>query len=232
MQEEELQGTAIQNTTVVLKLESKIEKYETESQNFKPFKHFISRIQEKEKKSAYGAAVASKWTEILNQSLINKTYPVIHPIGQETFSLYAEFPTGVFEYALDIADATSLIKEKSIIPVNFSPSNIIDAFDQGNINKDPNCIKPNHKNPVMVLQSRYLTGNRPYCINGNHRIFEAYRNNDDQIEVFLFKDLDFVPVFYDVLSKATYFFEIDYNNVVSDNRYFIQSGKGAFVYQF
>lgn len=212
-------------------MESKIEVYEKKSQYFSPNKHFISCIQEMEKKSAYGAKVAKKWTGILNQSLISETYPVIHPIGQETFSLYAEYPTGVFEYALDIDGATSLIKERSIKPVQFTPSNIIDAVDQSNINKDPNRIKPNHKNPVMVLQSRYLTANKPYCINGNHRIFEAYRNNDTQIDVFLFKDLEFVPFFYDILSKATYFFEIDYKNVVSDERY-IQSQKGAFVYEF
>lgn len=184
------------------------------------------------KKSSYGAELASKWTEILNQFLIDKTYPVIHPIGQETFSLYAEFPTGVFEYALDIDGATLLIKEKSIKPVKFSPSNIIDSVDQGNINKDPTRKKTNHKNPVMVLQSQYLTDNKPYCINGNHRIFEAYRNNDEYIEVFVFKDLEFVPFFYDVLSKATYFLEIDYNNVVSDKRNLIQNDKGAFAYKF
>lgn len=212
-------------------MESKIEIYETESQYFCPNKHFTLRIQEMEKKSVYGAKVAKKWTEILNQSLNSETYPVIHPIGQETFSLYAEYPTGVFEYALDIDGATSLIKERSIKPVQFAPSNIIDAVDQGNINKDLNRIKPNHKNPVMVLQSWYLTANKPYCINGNHRIFEAYRNNDTQIDVFLFKDLEFVPFFYDILSKATYFFEIDYKNVVLDERY-IHSEKGAFVYEF
>ncbi|GAE33298.1 hypothetical protein [Halalkalibacter akibai] len=212
-------------------MESKIEVYEKKSQYFSPNKHFISRIQEMEKKSVYGAKVAQKWTEILNKSLNSETYPVNHPIGQETFSLYAEYPTGVFEYALDIDGATSLIKERCIKPVQFTPSNIIDAVDQGNINKDPNRIKPNHKNPVIVLQSRYLTDNKPYCINGNHRIFEAYRNNDTQIDVFLFKDLEFVPFFYDILSKATYFFEIDYKYVVSDERY-IQSKKGAFVYEF
>jgi hypothetical protein len=212
-------------------LESKIGIYEKKSQNFKPFNHFIFRIEEMEKKSSFGAEVASKWNDILNQSLISKTYPVVHPIGRETFSLYVEFPTGVFEFALDIDGATSLIKEKSIKSVKISPSYIIESVDQGNINKDPNRIKPNHKNPVMVIQSEYLTNNRPYCINGNHRIFEGYRNNDEQIEVFVFKDLEFVPFFYDVLSKATYFFEIDYNNVISDNRCFIQSEKGAFAYE-
>ncbi|GAA0458381.1 hypothetical protein [Alkalibacillus silvisoli] len=212
-------------------MESKIEIYETESQYFSPYKHFISRIQEMEEKSVYGAKVAKMWAEILNQSLYKETYPVIHPIGQETFSLYAEYPIGVFEYALDIDGASSLIKERSIKPVQFTPSNIIDAVDQENINKDPNRVKPNHKNPVMALQSRYLTVNKPYCINGNHRIFEAYRNNDTQIDVFLFKDLEFVPFFYDILSKATYFLEIDYKNVVSDERY-IPSEKGAFVYEF
>lgn len=213
-------------------MESKIQIYETESQYFGPNNHFISRIQEMEKKSVYGAGVAKKWTEILNQSLNSETYPVIHPIGQETFSLYAEYPTGVFEYALDIDGATSHIKEAGIKPVQFAPSHIIDAVYQGNINKDPNRIKPNHKNPVMVLQSRYLTNNKPYCINGNHRLFEAYRNNDEQIEVYIFKDLEFVPFFYDVLSKATYFLEIDYHNVVNDKRYLLHSENGAFANEF
>lgn len=222
----------IQDATGGIYLESKIVIYEKESQNFNPFIHFNSRIQKMKEKSSYGAEVASKWTEILNESLISTNYPVIHPIGRETFSLYTEFPTGIFEYAFDIDAATSLIKEKNIKPVNFSPSNIIDSVDQDNINKDPNRIKPNHKNPVMVLQSQYLTDDRPYCINGNHRIFEAYRNNVEQIEVFIFKDLEFVRFFYDVLSKATYLFEIDYNNVISNNRYFLQSEKGAFAYEF
>ncbi|MDV2582581.1 hypothetical protein [Alkalibacillus haloalkaliphilus] len=212
-------------------MESKIEIYEKESQYFSPNKHFISRIQEMEKKSVYGAKVSKKWTEVLNQFIKSKTYPVIHPIGQETFSLYAEYPTGVFEYALDIDAASSLLKERSIKPVQFTPSDIIDAVDQENINEDPNRVKLNHKNPVMVLQSRYLTANQPYCINGNHRIYEAYRNNDTQVDVFLFKDLEVAPFFYDILSKATYFLEIDYKNVVYDERH-IQSEKGAFVYEF
>lgn len=206
---------------------NKIEIYEKESRDFNPFSHFHSRIQEMMNKSGYGNEVGSKWTEIVNEILINETYPVIHPIGQETFSLYAEFPTGVFEYALDIDGATALIKDNGIRPVKFSPINIINSVDTGNINKDPNRIKPNHKNPVMVLQSRYLTGSKPYCINGNHRIFEAYRNNDPQIEVFVFNEFEFVKFFYNVLSKAVYFFEMDYVNVMAE-----QSGKGTFAYDF
>ncbi|MEZ2457483.1 hypothetical protein ACBR55_02680 [Salinicoccus roseus] len=211
---------------------SKIELYEKSSQEFKPFKHFTSRIQVMKKESNYGGEVASKWTDILNQFLANKTYPVVHPIGKETFSLYAVFPTGIFEYALDIDKATTLIKEKNIKPIKVSPSNIIEAVDQGNINKDLNRIKPNHKNPVMVLQSCYLTNNKPYCINGNHRIFEAYQNKDKQIEIYVFKDLDFVPFFYDVLSKATYFLEIDYYNVVKDKRYLLHGENSMFANEF
>ncbi|MBT2641463.1 hypothetical protein J7I80_04430 [Bacillus sp. ISL-41] len=205
----------------------KIEIYEKESRDFKPFTHFHSRIQEMKNKSGYGNEVARKWTEIVNGNLISETYPVIHPIGKETFSLYAEFPTGVFEYTLDIDGATALIKDKRNKPVNFSPKNIIESVDPGNINKDPNRIKPNHKNPVMVLQSRYLTDNKPYCINGNHRIFKAYRNNDPLIEVFIFKELEFVPFFYDVLSKALYYFEMDYVNIMTE-----QSEIGTFTYDF
>ncbi|MFJ7406259.1 MULTISPECIES: hypothetical protein [unclassified Lysinibacillus] len=212
-------------------MESKIKFYESEFQKFQPSKHFISRIQEMENKSSYGAKLALKWTEILNQILINEAYPVVHPIGQETFSLYAEFPTGVFEYALDIDGACTLIKENNLKPVKVIPSSIIHSVDHGNINKDPNKIKPNHKNPVMILQSHYLTDNKPYCINGNHRLFEAYRNNDKQLEIFVFKDLEFAPFFYDILSKATYFIEIDYTNVVSNKRDFIHNKNGAFAYE-
>ncbi|MFC5735575.1 hypothetical protein [Cytobacillus gottheilii] len=197
-------------------MKSKVQIYEIESQYFSPKDHFISRINEMEKKSVRGAKLAKKWTEILNQTLNSEIYPVIHPIGQETFSLYAEYPTGVFEYALDIDGAASLIKEIDLRPVQFNPSDIINAVDQGNLNKDPNRIKPNHKNPVMVVQSRYLTHNKLYCINGNHRIFEAYRNNDEQIEVYVFKDLEFDPFFYDALSKAIYYLEIDYCHVVNE----------------
>lgn len=74
---------------------SKIELYEEESQEFKPFKHFISRIQVMRKESTYGAEVASKWTNILNHTLVDETYPVIHPIGQETFSLYRVHDWGI-----------------------------------------------------------------------------------------------------------------------------------------
>lgn len=199
-------------------MESKIEFYEKTYKNFNPYQHFISRIQEMEQKSSYGAEVAVKWLEFLKETRIHESYPVIHPIGQETFSLFAEFPTGVFEYALDIDGATALIKAKGIQPVSFSPSKIIEAVDQGNINKDPNRIKPNHKNPIMVLQSKYLTNDKPYCINGNHRIYEAYQSNDEQIEVFVFRDKEFTPFFYDALSEAIYFLEIDYNNVISEDR--------------
>ncbi len=195
-------------------MESNIEIYEKESQKFNPYIHLISRIKEIEEVLPYGAEVASKWREFFAQSLTNKTYPVMHPIGKETFSLYIKFPTGIFEFNLDIDGATLLIKEEGFLPETISPENIIKAVDQGNINKDPNLIKSNHKNPVMILQSKYLTDNKMYCINGNHRIFEAYRNNDNQIEFFLFKDLDFVPFIYDALSKAIYLIEIDFMNIV------------------
>lgn len=183
-----------------------------------------------EDKSSYGAEVSVKWKEVVNQSLINEVYPVVHPIGQETFSLYMELPTGVFECALDIDGATSLIAKKGIRPVTLRPSNIINSVDEGNINKDTSRIKTNHKNPVMVLQSQYLTGNKPFCINGNHRIFEAYRNNKEQIEVFVIKELEFVPIFYDVLSKATYFLEIDYNNVINNKRSFLEGDNDSFAF--
>ncbi|MUK87892.1 hypothetical protein GMD78_05700 [Ornithinibacillus sp. L9] len=213
-------------------MKSNIDIYESMYQEFNPIKHINSRIKEMEIKSEYGAVVASKWTEFVHQSLINEAYPVVHPIGQETFSLFVEFPTGVFEYALDIDGATSLINEKKIVPLTFSPLEIFMSVDQGNINTDPNRIKPNHKNPVMVLQSEYLTNNKPYCINGNHRIFEAYRNNNEQIEVFVFKDMEFVPFIYDDLSKAMYFFEIDYDNVMNNKRNYIRNEKGSFANEF
>lgn len=213
--------------------DSKIDYYEKESGNFNPLEHFSTRIQEMENKSNYGAKVASKWDEIVNQTLRDEVYPVVHPIGQETFSLYAEFPTGVFEYALDIDGATSLINEKSITPDIFIPSKIISSVDEGNINKDTSCyIKTNHKNPVMVLQSQYLTEDKPYCINGNHRIFETHQNNEEKIEVYLFKDLEFVPFFYDVLSKAMYYFEVDYSNVINNDRNFLKGEYDAFAYIF
>ena len=87
---------------------SKIEIYEKKSLEFKPFKHFTSRIQEMKSKSTYGVEVAAKWTTIFNEFLESETYPVVHPFGQETFSLYTDFPTGVFEHALDIDGATHL----------------------------------------------------------------------------------------------------------------------------
>lgn len=47
-----------------------------------------------------------------------------------------------------------------------------------------------------------------------------------------FKDLEFVPFFYDVLSKVTYFLEIDYHNVVNDKRYLLHKENGTFANEF
>lgn len=138
----------------------------------------------------------------------------------------------MLEYALYIDGATSLIKENSITPVIYEPSKIIASVDEGNINKDTSNIKTNHKNPVMVLQSQYLTENKPHCINGNHRIFEAYRQNKEQIEVYVFKELEFIPFFYDVWSKAMYFLEIDYNNVINNERNHLKENNDAFAFNF
>ena len=211
---------------------TKIEYYEKESVYFNPFEHFSKRIMEMANKLEYGTKIASKWSQIVNQFLIDEIYPAVHPIGQETFSLYKEFPTGVFEYALYIDGATSLIKENSITPVIYEPSKIIASVDEGNINKATSNIKTNHKNPVMVLQSQYLTENKPHCINGNHRIFEAYRQNKEQIEVYVFKELEFIPFFYDVWSKAMYFLEIDYNNVINNERNHLKENNDAFAFNF
>lgn len=190
------------------------------------------RTQEMKNRSNYGVRTASKWNEIVGQYLKDEIYPVVHPIGQETFSLYAVFPTGIFEYAFDIDGATSLIKKEGINPTIFNPNQIIASVDEGNINKDLNNIKTNHKNPVMILQSQRLTGNMPHCINGNHRIFEAHRNNEKSIEVYHFKDLEFVPFFYDNLSKAMYYLEMDFNNVINGKRDFLKDPYGAFADAF
>lgn len=209
---------------------SKIDFYEKESPLFNPIEHFTSRIREMEAKSAYGIDVAQAWNEIVHNKLIHEVYPVVHPIGQETFSLYGEFPAGIFEYALDIDGATSLIKKEQIEPEIFASSKMIDSVDEGNINKDTNRIKTNHKNPVMVLQSYYLTGNEPYCINGNHRIFEAVRNKEKEIEVYVFKDFEFVAFFYDDWSKYMYFLEMDYHNVIHNQRFFLEKKSDAFSF--
>ncbi|GEL03435.1 hypothetical protein [Rummeliibacillus stabekisii] len=213
-------------------IKNQIEYYEEASRCFNPLKHFQMRTQEMENKSNYGVRTASKWNEIVGQYLKDEIYPVVHPIGQETFSLYAVFPTGIFEYALDIDGATALIKKEGINPTIFNPTQIIASVDEGNINKDLNNIKTNHKNPVMILQSQRLMGNMPHCINGNHRIFEAHRNNEKSIEVYHFKDLEFVPFFYDDLSKAMYYLEMDFNNVINDKRDFLKDPYGAFADAF
>lgn len=211
---------------------SKIDFYEKESPLFNPIEHFTTRIREMESKSEYGAGVARKWSEIVHHTLIHEVYPAVHPIGQETFSLYAEFPTGVFEYALDIDGATSLIKKEKIEPQILDPSKIIVSVDEGNINTDTSHIKTNHKNPVMVLQSHCLTDNKPYCINGNHRIFEAFKNREKEIEVYVFKDLEFVPFFYDSWSKSMYFLEIDYRNIIHNEGNFLVGKSDAFAFWF
>lgn len=41
-----------------------------------------------EKKSDDGARIASKWNEIINESLRQEIYQVVHRIGRETFSIY------------------------------------------------------------------------------------------------------------------------------------------------
>jgi hypothetical protein len=210
-------------------MNSKIEQYEKEFKNFKPIKHFENRIENMKNHSAYGKKLAKKWTKILDDEVVNQTYPVVHPIGQETFSLFAEFPSGVFEYTLAIDRATKLIKDRNIQPTVFYPTDIIEAVDQGNINKDLSEIKTNHKNPVMVLQSHYLTEAKPYCINGNHRINEAYKNSDVQIEVYVFQELEFISFFYDYLSQAMYYLEIDYYNVVNNKRYLLHNEGNSFA---
>ncbi|MCG3088543.1 hypothetical protein [Sporosarcina cyprini] len=211
-------------------VESKMEKFEKVSKDFQPLKHIFSRIQEMERKSEYGLRVASKWSDIVKQTFRDVDYPVVHPIGRETFSLYGEFPLGVFEYAFDIDGATSHIEAEGIQYVNMNPSTIIASVDAGNINKDLDKIKKNHKNPVMLLESQYLTRSMPYCINGNHRIFEAYRNYEEQIEVYVFKELEFISFFYDALSKAIYLLELDYHNVIQNVSWTFDEKHAAYSY--
>ncbi|MBD7985733.1 hypothetical protein H9649_14170 [Sporosarcina sp. Sa2YVA2] len=210
---------------------SKILYYEKESLKFNPFEHMQGRIQEMEQASSEGAEIAARWKQIVKQ-LKDEEYPVVHPSGRETFSLFAEFPSGVFDYALDIDGATSLINENQLESVIYQPSSIIESVDMGNVNTDTSNIKTNHKNPVMVLQSQYITEGKPYCINGNHRITEAFKKQAKQIGVFVFDDLEFVPFFYDLLSKAIYYLEIDYHNVVKNERRLLVDHQTAFAYEF
>ncbi|NIK12272.1 hypothetical protein [Alkalibacillus almallahensis] len=205
---------------------------EEAAQHFNPVEHIMSRIHEMEQTSEYGARLSTEWRKLLNQYPKNSQYPAVHPKGQETFSLYTTFDTGVFECALTIDGATSFVEENRIKPVKYSPSDIISTVDQGNINQDPDLIKPNHKNPVMILQSYFLTENKPYCINGNHRIYEAFLKNDHDIEAYFFEDLIAPKLFYNTISKAIYFLEIDYNNVMADKRYYLQDDSDAFAFCF
>ncbi|MBB2483322.1 hypothetical protein H5P36_24520 [Bacillus sp. APMAM] len=209
-----------------------MELFEKQSKLFNPLLHFKSRMEEMRSISVLGASIAKKWLKMIEEYFMHEAYPVNHPIGQETFSLYVEYPLGIFEYALDIDGAASLIKSKNMNPVNFTPSDCIASVDQGNINEDPKLIQYNHKNPIMVVQSSYLTNKKPFCINGNHRINEAYKNGDKQIKVYVFNDLEFVPFFYDSLSKAMYFFEMDYNDLVKNNVDFTSYRNKAVVDEF
>ncbi|MEM5015561.1 hypothetical protein WKH31_04630 [Metabacillus indicus] len=197
-------------------MESKIEQYERESRIFQPARHFHLRMEEMKIASQHGAYIAEKWLDVFTRILAKEEYPVVHPIGQETFSLYAEYETGVFEYALDIDGAASHINKNGLKAEIFEPSRIIHAVDQGNVNTDPARIKPNHKNPVMILQNSLLTNGNPYCINGNHRLTEAYKSGCQNIEVYVFREMEVVPFFYDTLSKAAYFLEIDRRQIAGD----------------
>lgn len=205
--------------------------FEKESQKFDPLKHFTMHIQEMNQHSEYGAEIAKEWSKVISEIVSKDAYPVIHPIGEETFSLFKEYPTGVYEYAFSIDKATSLINKENIDSISFSPADIIKAIEIQNINTDLKLKRPNHKNPVMVVQSKYLTGNKLYAINGNHRIFEAFRNEVKSIDVYVFEDLEFLPFFYDYLSKVSYCFEIDYLNVMSDKSFFLENPQDAVVYK-
>ncbi|GKV56985.1 hypothetical protein NCCP2222_29320 [Sporosarcina sp. NCCP-2222] len=211
-------------------VESKMEKREKESKYFQPLKHISSRILEMERKSEYGLRVASKWSEIVKYTFRDGDYPVVHPIGRETFSLYAEFPLGVFEYAFDIDGAASHIVAEEIQYETKNPSTMIASVDANNINKDLDKMKKNHKNPVMIIESQYLTRSMPYCINGNHRIFEAYHNDEEQIDVYVFKELEFISFFYDALSKAIYLLEMDYHNVIQSVTWTDNEKHAAYTY--
>ncbi|MEK3808062.1 hypothetical protein MHB63_16200 [Bacillus sp. FSL H8-0547] len=197
-------------------MESNIQLYEKESRMFQPARHFHLCMEEMKGVSQHGADIAEKWLDVFTRILAKEEYPVVHPIGQETFSLYAEYETGVFEYALDIDGATSYIIKNGLKAEIFEPSRIIHAVDQGNVNTDPARIKPNHKNPVMILQSSLLTNGKPYCINGNHRLTEAYKSGYQHIQVYVFREMEVVPLFYDTLSKAAYFLEIDRRQIAGD----------------
>lgn len=197
-------------------MEFKIQFYERESRMFQPARYFHLRMEEMKDASEYGADIAKKWLDVFTRILAKEEYPVVHPIGQETFSLYAEYEAGVFEYALDIDGATAYINKNGRKAEIFEPSQIIHAVDQGNVNTDPARIKPNHKNPVMILQNSLHTNGKPYCINGNHRLTEAYKSGCQHIEVYVFREMEAVPLFYDTLSKAAYFLEIDRRQIAGD----------------
>src|SRR5690625_1646120 len=79
-------------------VESKIDYYEKVSGYFNPLKHILKRMKVMESKSKYGAMVASKWNEIVNQSLVNEDYPAVNLIGKKTFSLYYVFMTEQFDF--------------------------------------------------------------------------------------------------------------------------------------
>ncbi|KEZ51601.1 hypothetical protein GS18_0210745 [Metabacillus indicus] len=197
-------------------MESKIQLHEIQSRIFQPARHFHLCMEEMKIASQYGTDIAEKWLDVYTRILAEEEYPVVHPIGQETFSLYAEYEAGVFEYALDIDGATAYINKNGLKAEIFEPSRIIHAVDQGNVNTDPARIKPNHKNPVMILQNSLLTNGKPYCINGNHRLTEAYKSGFQHIEVYVFREMEAVPLFYDTLSKAAYFLEIDRRQITGD----------------
>lgn len=119
----------------VKRMKNNITFYEIESQKFDPYKHFLERIEEMKESSSLGYKVSEKWREVLNNTIINVDYPVQHPVGRETFSLYIEYSSGIFEYALDIDEATSLIKKEKIQPLNYFTELEIIPFFYGYLSK-------------------------------------------------------------------------------------------------
>jgi hypothetical protein len=159
-----------------------------------------------------GKNLVLKWRKIILAIYREEGYPAPIDIRYETFSLVVRYTTGFFEYTFNIDHSNALIAQIEKEPIEMPVREAIKYVDlenaQGNIKTELN----HHSNPILIVKSQLF--DLPHCINGNHRILDAYKKGEKTITLYWIEELECIPLLSTKLGRAMFMMNADIISVL------------------
>ncbi|MFF2531318.1 hypothetical protein ACFVS2_20660 [Brevibacillus sp. NPDC058079] len=185
--------------------------YEEKSREFDVNKHMDLLLNVLQNKPLAKNLII-RWSKIILSIYKEEGYPAPIDYHHETYSFIVKYTTGFFEYVFNIDIANEIIFSSKKQPVEMSIREAKQYVDLDNLHENSFTKVDNHRNPIILIKSKIF--DRPQCINGNHRILDAYKKGQRTISLYCLEEAECLPMINTKLSKAMFMMNTDLNMVL------------------